>query len=198
MRGFLLTFWRRAESGRVAEWLMAPVLKTGVPERVSGVRIPPLPPISPRLLLRLLKHRPHLPGLRRLRDPHAASLQLPNRCCQNQTYSLLRFALLRRPRRHPAPAQPKPAQASSDLRLRLHPARLARRLHRHPRHRRPYGLERRNRPCSGRYLYSATSPHPTAPGKAAPLVRMEMGKTSPTTTVSLSSSCRVVTLFSGI
>ena len=30
--------------GRVAEWLMAPVLKTGVPERVSGVRIPPLPP----------------------------------------------------------------------------------------------------------------------------------------------------------
>src|ERR1700733_3313973 len=31
-------------SGRVAEWLMAPVLKTGVPERVSGVRIPPLPP----------------------------------------------------------------------------------------------------------------------------------------------------------
>ena len=34
------------ESGRVAEWLMAPVLKTGVPERVSGVRIPPLPPYS--------------------------------------------------------------------------------------------------------------------------------------------------------
>ena len=25
---------------------MAPVLKTGVPERVSGVRIPPLPPPS--------------------------------------------------------------------------------------------------------------------------------------------------------
>src|SRR4051812_24180964 len=25
---------------------MAPVLKTGVPERVSGVRIPPLPPFS--------------------------------------------------------------------------------------------------------------------------------------------------------
>ena len=35
-------------SGRVAEWLMAPVLKTGVPERVSGVRIPPLPPCSLR------------------------------------------------------------------------------------------------------------------------------------------------------
>ena len=32
--------------GRVAEWLMAPVLKTGVPERVSGVRIPPLPPFT--------------------------------------------------------------------------------------------------------------------------------------------------------
>jgi hypothetical protein len=34
--------------GRVAEWLMAPVLKTGVPERVSGVRIPPLPPFCLR------------------------------------------------------------------------------------------------------------------------------------------------------
>ena len=33
------------QGGRVAEWLMAPVLKTGVPERVSGVRIPPLPPL---------------------------------------------------------------------------------------------------------------------------------------------------------
>jgi hypothetical protein len=29
----------------VAEWLMAPVLKTGVPERVPGVRIPPSPPL---------------------------------------------------------------------------------------------------------------------------------------------------------
>jgi hypothetical protein len=28
----------------VAERLMAPVLKTGIPERVSGVRIPPSPP----------------------------------------------------------------------------------------------------------------------------------------------------------
>jgi hypothetical protein len=32
--------------GEVAEWLMAPVLKTGIPERVSGVRIPPSPPDS--------------------------------------------------------------------------------------------------------------------------------------------------------
>ena len=32
--------------GEVAEWLMAPVLKTGVPERVPGVRIPPSPPAS--------------------------------------------------------------------------------------------------------------------------------------------------------
>jgi hypothetical protein len=32
----------RLEAGRVAEWLKAPVLKTGVLERVSGVRIPPL------------------------------------------------------------------------------------------------------------------------------------------------------------
>src|SRR6185312_951882 len=37
----------RLQRGRVAEWLMAPVLKTGVPERVSGVRIPPLPPYWP-------------------------------------------------------------------------------------------------------------------------------------------------------
>ena len=35
-------------NGRVAEWLMAPVLKTGVPETVSGVRIPSLPPLFPR------------------------------------------------------------------------------------------------------------------------------------------------------
>jgi hypothetical protein len=31
-------------AGEVAEWLMAPVLKTGIPERVSGVRIPSSPP----------------------------------------------------------------------------------------------------------------------------------------------------------
>jgi hypothetical protein len=35
----------RLETGRVAERLKAPVLKTGVLERVSGVRIPPLPPV---------------------------------------------------------------------------------------------------------------------------------------------------------
>src|SRR5262249_37425944 len=34
-----------APRGEVAEWLMAPVLKTGIPERVSGVRIPPSPPV---------------------------------------------------------------------------------------------------------------------------------------------------------
>jgi hypothetical protein len=43
-----LTFGRlvrvNCKSGEVAEWLMAPVLKTGVPERVPGVRIPPSPP----------------------------------------------------------------------------------------------------------------------------------------------------------
>ena len=33
----------------MAEWLMAPVLKTGVPERVPGVRIPPSPPFQVRL-----------------------------------------------------------------------------------------------------------------------------------------------------
>ena len=30
----------------MAEWLMAPVLKTGIAERLSGVRIPPSPPRS--------------------------------------------------------------------------------------------------------------------------------------------------------
>ena len=34
-----------ADRGEVAERLMAPVLKTGIPERVSGVRIPPSPPV---------------------------------------------------------------------------------------------------------------------------------------------------------
>ena len=33
------------EVGEVAEWLMAPVLKTGIRETVSGVRIPPSPPV---------------------------------------------------------------------------------------------------------------------------------------------------------
>jgi hypothetical protein len=31
--------------GEVAERLMAPVLKTGIRETVSGVRIPPSPPV---------------------------------------------------------------------------------------------------------------------------------------------------------
>ena len=35
---------RKAHSGGVAERLNAPVLKTGILERVSGVRIPPPPP----------------------------------------------------------------------------------------------------------------------------------------------------------
>jgi hypothetical protein len=38
------SYFTASPSGRVAEWLMAPVLKTGIPERVSGVRIPSLPP----------------------------------------------------------------------------------------------------------------------------------------------------------
>src|SRR5215813_11269992 len=32
------------QNGELAEWLMAPVLKTGIPGRVSGVRIPHSPP----------------------------------------------------------------------------------------------------------------------------------------------------------
>ena len=35
---------RRSPSGRVAEWLNAPVLKTGIGGSLSGVRIPPRPP----------------------------------------------------------------------------------------------------------------------------------------------------------
>jgi hypothetical protein len=34
-----------APCGELAEWLMAPVLKTGILERVSGVRIPRSPPL---------------------------------------------------------------------------------------------------------------------------------------------------------
>ncbi len=48
-----MRFWRLGNynkktevAGEVAEWLMAPVLKTGIPERVSGVRIPHSPPRS--------------------------------------------------------------------------------------------------------------------------------------------------------
>ena len=36
--------------GELAEWLMAPVLKTGIPGRVSGVRIPHSPPVPPQLV----------------------------------------------------------------------------------------------------------------------------------------------------
>ena len=35
-----------ADGGEVAERLMAPVLKTGIVERLSGVRIPPSPPCT--------------------------------------------------------------------------------------------------------------------------------------------------------
>ena len=51
--------------GEVAEWLMAPVLKTGIPERVSGVRIPPSPP---DFLLSSIQQR-ELRSIRAGRDP---------------------------------------------------------------------------------------------------------------------------------
>jgi hypothetical protein len=44
-RELILTCSKTVVAGEVAEWLMAPVLKTGIPERVSGVRIPPSPPV---------------------------------------------------------------------------------------------------------------------------------------------------------
>src|SRR5271167_2298450 len=54
--------------GEVAEWLMAPVLKTGIPERVSGVRIPPSPP----LLLLPGTFTPAIPESGRSRQPALA------------------------------------------------------------------------------------------------------------------------------
>src|SRR5688572_8417425 len=45
---------QRNPDGGMAEWLMAAVLKTAVPERVSGVRIPLPPPTSARQCRRRL------------------------------------------------------------------------------------------------------------------------------------------------
>src|ERR1700723_2881942 len=42
--GWVFRWWYFGYSGELAEWLMASVLKTDVPERVSGVRIPRSPP----------------------------------------------------------------------------------------------------------------------------------------------------------
>ena len=42
--------------GEMAEWLMAPVLKTGIPEKVSGVRIPLSPPYPNLLRFRPSSH----------------------------------------------------------------------------------------------------------------------------------------------
>jgi hypothetical protein len=42
--GFGCPFLVKYGHGELAEWLMAPVLKTGIPEKVSGVRIPRSPP----------------------------------------------------------------------------------------------------------------------------------------------------------
>jgi hypothetical protein len=50
--------------------LMAPVLKTGVPERVSGVRIPPLPPS----LHALSKRRPYVHPIKVLVRPRRFEL----------------------------------------------------------------------------------------------------------------------------
>ena len=57
--GILIQLRRR---GEVAEWLMAPVLKTGVGETLPGVRIPPSPPIPAKTnpFSRLAAIRPSL------------------------------------------------------------------------------------------------------------------------------------------
>src|SRR6185503_15321958 len=59
-RTSLLSRW---DSGRVAEWFKAPVLKTGVPARVPWVRIPPLPPETIDIIV---------------------VFDLPNRCAQSR------------------------------------------------------------------------------------------------------------------
>ena len=43
MLAIVTAFAHETGDGRVAEWFKAPVLKTGVPARVSWVRIPPCP-----------------------------------------------------------------------------------------------------------------------------------------------------------
>ena len=42
--------------GELAERFIAPVLKTGIPERVSGVRIPRSPPFHSSRTLRITPH----------------------------------------------------------------------------------------------------------------------------------------------
>jgi hypothetical protein len=65
------------EAGEVAEWLMAPVLKTGMPERVSGVRIPPSPPDFLRFYFHPLAQLPL--GLSSVRHGLAAMANLAQR-----------------------------------------------------------------------------------------------------------------------
>lgn len=60
---------RIISSGEVAEWLNAPHSKCGIPARVSGVRIPPSPPLSYRKLQNLcLRARNSFCVQRGLRD----------------------------------------------------------------------------------------------------------------------------------
>src|SRR6185437_6127413 len=77
----------------MAERLMAPVLKTGIPERVSGVRIPLSPP-DPQLVLRL-----RFAALRiSARDSNAAQtpqVRIPLSPPDPQLVLRLRFAGLR-------------------------------------------------------------------------------------------------------
>ena len=74
MRGHLER-WYFGYSGELAEWLMASVLKTDVPETVSGVRIPRSPPwlkkkdLHPRLYARLYFPRnPCFPSIEHTRE----------------------------------------------------------------------------------------------------------------------------------
>src|SRR5690606_5230027 len=69
-------------SGRVAEWLKAPVLKTGRLARVSGVRIPPRPPVythSPTDIGTLTTTTPSAAGLGRREDPWMDPYELRGR-----------------------------------------------------------------------------------------------------------------------
>ena len=58
-----LSAFQGARCGEMAERLMAPVLKTGIPERVSGVRIPLTPPsLTPVPGCRRASHERHSPS----------------------------------------------------------------------------------------------------------------------------------------
>jgi signal transduction histidine kinase len=86
--------------GEVAEWLMAPVLKTGMPERVSGVRIPPSPPSKDLFENRLVGGR-HLRFLQSSTNTHGITFVIatgaPTREVRETLHALQNYLLLLAP-----------------------------------------------------------------------------------------------------